>query len=279
MLMALLRSLMGLFATVAEDHEEEPKEVEMATSPKNPVLRRGSSGNSVRELQSLLNEAGASLSVDGFFGPATEPAVRNFQSSMGLSVDGIVGRQTWATLRGAKTADPIPPTPPVRPLPTAPRFEAITRSRAAAVFGPAGSSRATAGQCVLPFYHVLAWAPSQRINRFRCHELLSEAMTWVYSEAAKHYGEAEYRRLRLDQWGGCFNNRMVRGSSRTISIHAYGAAVDTDPARNGLHTPTAQATLSRPEYEPWWKIVEATGGRSLGKRIGRDWMHWSYVQE
>ncbi|MGD1698464.1 peptidoglycan-binding domain-containing protein [Dapis sp. BLCC M229] len=36
--------------------------------------------------------------VDGIFGVATEEAVKNFQKSSGLTVDGIVGPQTWERL-------------------------------------------------------------------------------------------------------------------------------------------------------------------------------------
>jgi len=49
-------------------------------------------------VQYLLNQHGASLSVDGDFGSATASAVRSFQSAHGLSVDGIVGGQTWPAL-------------------------------------------------------------------------------------------------------------------------------------------------------------------------------------
>jgi peptidoglycan hydrolase-like protein with peptidoglycan-binding domain len=38
------------------------------------------------------------LDVDGIFGPKTEAAVRGFQQNDNLSVDGIVGRQTWTAL-------------------------------------------------------------------------------------------------------------------------------------------------------------------------------------
>jgi hypothetical protein len=159
-----------------------------------------------------------------------------------------------------------------------PRFPAVTRSLVAATFGPAGGPRCTAGRCRLPFPFPLAWDESQRVTSFACHERLAPVMTAVFAEAARHYGEAQFRLLRLDQFGGCFNHRPVRGGA-TLSIHSWGAAVDTDPVNNGLHTPTAQAWLARPEYAPWWAIVEASGGRALGKRINRDWMHWSYVQE
>lgn len=64
-----------------------------------PVLRSGDSGQHVRILQSILNvKAGQGIAVDGDFGPATEGAVRNWQAFFGLSVDGIVGAQTWPGL-------------------------------------------------------------------------------------------------------------------------------------------------------------------------------------
>jgi N-acetylmuramoyl-L-alanine amidase len=67
------------------------------------LLRRGSKGAAVRELQTMLNEAGASprLTVDGDFGPATDRAVRAFQQRAELVVDGIVGAQTRTALRQA----------------------------------------------------------------------------------------------------------------------------------------------------------------------------------
>ena len=57
------------------------------------ALRRGSTGEAVRYLQSALG-----LKVDGQFGPVTERAVRAFQTANGLRVDGIVGSITWSKL-------------------------------------------------------------------------------------------------------------------------------------------------------------------------------------
>lgn len=62
------------------------------------VLRQGSSGDAVKILQTGLNGKGYRLVGDGVFGPATDSAVRRFQSNSGLSVDGIVGPQTWNAL-------------------------------------------------------------------------------------------------------------------------------------------------------------------------------------
>lgn len=61
-------------------------------------LQQGNSGDLVRGLQTALNARGASLVVDGSFGSVTTTAVRNFQSSRGLVVDGLVGPVTWSTL-------------------------------------------------------------------------------------------------------------------------------------------------------------------------------------
>lgn len=63
-----------------------------------PTLKNGSSGASVKTLQSALNKFGYGLSVDGAFGPKTLAAVKAFQKSKGLAVDGIVGPKTWAAL-------------------------------------------------------------------------------------------------------------------------------------------------------------------------------------
>lgn len=64
-----------------------------------PLLRQGSRGESVERLQALLNAADdAGLAEDGIFGPLTEAAVRAFQTSRHLLVDGIVGPQTWTAL-------------------------------------------------------------------------------------------------------------------------------------------------------------------------------------
>jgi murein L,D-transpeptidase YcbB/YkuD len=63
-----------------------------------PLQQKGSTGETVRTVQYLLNAQGATLSVDGIFGPLTEAAVSAFQSAHGLVADGVVGDRTWPAL-------------------------------------------------------------------------------------------------------------------------------------------------------------------------------------
>ena len=62
------------------------------------TVRRGSTGSAVRTLQEMLVKLGYSIAIDGDFGPATEKAVKGFQTVYGLEVDGIVGKMTWGKL-------------------------------------------------------------------------------------------------------------------------------------------------------------------------------------
>lgn len=70
------------------------------------ILRRGSTGTAVRELQFYLYLMSAyessipAVSIDGSFGAATENAVRAYQRFAKLTVDGVVGRATWNSLYG-----------------------------------------------------------------------------------------------------------------------------------------------------------------------------------
>ncbi len=71
-----------------------------------PVLKIGSSGPDVLTLQSTLKQLGFDPNgVDGTFGPGTEAAVIAFQTSKGLTADGMVGPNTMAALQsGAAVA-------------------------------------------------------------------------------------------------------------------------------------------------------------------------------
>jgi putative chitinase len=65
-----------------------------------PVLKQGSSGSDVTNLQQKLKDLGFDpKGVDGNFGPGTRDAVIAFQQSKGLHADGIAGPTTLAALQ------------------------------------------------------------------------------------------------------------------------------------------------------------------------------------
>jgi peptidoglycan hydrolase-like protein with peptidoglycan-binding domain len=73
-----------------------------------PTLSLGATGHDVRRLQRIfvMTKALAPSSITGTFDATTEQVVKDFQQDAGLTVDGIVGPQTWQAL----PADPNTPT-------------------------------------------------------------------------------------------------------------------------------------------------------------------------
>lgn len=87
------------------------------------ALRIGSQGDAVRNLQTRLRDAGFDPGgVDGKFGPRTDAAVRQFQQSKNITVDGIAGNETMRAFAGRSDFTPgtgnvngTTPTNPTRP--------------------------------------------------------------------------------------------------------------------------------------------------------------------
>lgn len=71
----------------------------LLTLPPYPLLREGSRGAYVKFLQQLLESNLYPVgNIDGIFGTRTLSAVRQYQQANGLTVDGLVGNNTWASL-------------------------------------------------------------------------------------------------------------------------------------------------------------------------------------
>lgn len=105
----------GSISEWSEDGDQEAR-------PGSHVLKRGSSGDAVGRLQTVLTASGFPLRVDGTFGAGTEAAVKAFQTRAGLAADGVVGSQTWARLlaggSGGVTGVATSPGAPASSAPT-----------------------------------------------------------------------------------------------------------------------------------------------------------------
>jgi hypothetical protein len=90
----------------------EPDDGFPADTGWHPTIRRGSKGDDVILLQTMLYKLGYGLGVDGIdgdYGRNTEKAVKEFQSDQRLTVDGVCGPMTWDALEKAVaklTAEP-----------------------------------------------------------------------------------------------------------------------------------------------------------------------------
>ena len=60
----------------------------------------GDQGNDVAEIQGALADLGFDVVADGDYGPGTVAAVKEFQASHGMEVDGQVGPSTYSALLG-----------------------------------------------------------------------------------------------------------------------------------------------------------------------------------
>lgn len=83
--------------------EEKPEEIAAVAPTATRILppcALGDNGSAVRMLQRILiaNCYLTSASYTSYFNAATKNAVKNFQADHGLTVDGIVGPQTWLRL-------------------------------------------------------------------------------------------------------------------------------------------------------------------------------------
>ena len=81
------------------------------STPTYADVNLGDTGQDVTEVQYQLRALGYTLAVDGHFGPQTDRAVRRWQKSNGLVIDGIVGPATTASLARAVRKNPPSPAP------------------------------------------------------------------------------------------------------------------------------------------------------------------------
>ena len=126
---------------------------------------------------------------------------------------------------------------------------------------------------LLPYPMKLAWDLDTKVSKMRCHKLAAEPFLKVFNDLLAHYGLNEIERLGIDLFGGCFNYRKMRGGT-SWSKHAWGIAIDLDPARNLLKETSKTARFARPEYQPMIDIFYRHGFISLGIEENRDFMHF-----
>lgn len=126
---------------------------------------------------------------------------------------------------------------------------------------------------ICPYPLRIAWDTDTTTSKVRCHKLIAPNLKAVFTDLLAHYGYDKIKELGIDLYGGCFNYRKMRGGS-SLSKHAFGIAIDLDPARNTLKETKKTARFARPEYKPMIDIFYKHGFIGLGIEKDIDWMHW-----
>jgi hypothetical protein len=182
-------------------------------------------------------------------------------------IDGRIGPQTLAAMELWQNGlrDTTPPPAQISHLPT-------TWPRQADVPSFFGATSQNQVKLDLPYPMVLDWDPAKTVNRFSIHKKVHDSAKRVFTRIFDHYGQAQIEALNLHRFGGCLNDRAVRGGTRK-SMHAWGIAIDFDPSHNQLRWGRDKAWLARRAYDPFWGFWEAEGWVSLGRLNNFDWMH------
>lgn len=239
-----------------------------------------------KAVDALLDRNGVRLSRTARLSPEREliAAEQLIYWSAGIDVgaiDGLIGPATrqarieWAALKiTGKPAEPwrddlMNPRADDDRMPEPVRTVWPQQRDVLKYYGQIGANHA---RLKFPYPMRLDWDLSTTVETTTVHEKVHDSAERVFKRILSHYGLVEIRRLGLDQFGGCYNPRKMRGGS-AWSMHAWAIAFDFDPDRNQLNWGRDRAELAKPAYDAFWRFWTEEGWLSLGKARNFDWMH------
>lgn len=149
----------------------------------------------------------------------------------------------------------------------------LTDAQIIAKYGQPGDA-ANLKVVALPYPMRIAWDLKVTTSKMQCHRLVAANFINVFNDLLDNYGLEKLQELGIDLFGGCVNVRTMRGSKTKWSRHAWGIAIDLDPARNGLKVKSPIAQFSKPDYKKMNSIFYKHGFIGLGLEENRDWMHF-----
>ena len=147
----------------------------------------------------------------------------------------------------------------------------ITEKQLIAKYGtPNAEGKGYITQITLPYS---MYFDGKKVTKISCHKLVADKLLAIFNDILKFYGQDEISKLKIDDYGGCFNYRLMRGGSK-LSVHSWGCAIDLNPSRNLLKETSKTARFARPEYKQMIDIFYKHGFESLGREKNFDWMHF-----
>ena len=277
------------------------------------ILKDGSQGHAVIEWQTFLaSEDVFQGAFDGIFGRKTTTATKIFQNLMGLKADGIAGPKTfsiamstgWNGFHHEKEQEAVkkalklnvipgfmdPAWPPILDENNDGRSDIVYRGGEwrEEAFGhieyrlnPQENNREAIKitndfakkiiKVIVPQLIGVPYAPKSGGIYF--HEKCTDQLLSMFNEWQKA-GLMRY----VKSWAGSFVPRMIRGSTKTLSNHAYGSAFDINAPWNGLGR-TPALVGQEGTVRPLVTIAEQHGFYWGGRYTGRkDGMHFEVVK-
>ncbi len=124
-----------------------------------------------------------------------------------------------------------------------------------------------------PYPMVFSWN-MQSVGRIKINKRCADAALAALTQIGRDFSLAERDKYHLNRFGGAYCFRLMRGLS-TLSIHAYGAALDIAPELNPLGVEYG----SKPNMLPMKavKIFEATGATWGGSWHRPDCQHFQWA--
>jgi hypothetical protein len=206
--------------------------------------------------------------VDGIIGPKTRAALEKFQRMNGLIATGILDNNTATKFEehiSVKSKTYVDED--IVPYTFWPRETTETLLK---YYGPVGENQV---RIDTPYRMVLAWEPSTILTKITCHEKVAESLYSALENISYLYNEQDIIKHGFHLFGGTLNVRKIRGGNRW-STHAWGIAIDLDPARNQLNWKRDRSYFARPECRDFLDCFKQEGWYSLGENKNYDWQHF-----
>jgi D-alanyl-D-alanine carboxypeptidase/Putative peptidoglycan binding domain len=204
-----------------------------------PMTPGTSDRASVMQMQSILNELGYNVSVDGDFGDITETVLKEFQFSHNVAPTGLLDN---ATVRALSVA--LPPTGLVRQAWPSQYRPDCTNFYGDPDPGQSGHLSALWQREYLihvPPVYPMVWdldpgeGRGQPVRYWTINKRCADSAIRCFKAILASYpNRSDLEKAHLHWWGGSFEFRAIRGS-HTMSCHALGAAIDLAPTWNPQH--------------------------------------------
>lgn len=211
------------------------------------TIKYGSKGKQVSAWQFFLIGEGHLIQADGHFGKQTKLATIKFQKKHKLTADGIVGNRTYAAamMIGMPVVESDSTGTGGPNWPQKPSFKPLTSTaERQKLFGKFSYKHTPTAKnkekitvtddwvkqnIVYVDLPQLSKAFKGKYTRMRFHKLAANQLKALWAE-----WEARGLLHHVISYEGAYTARLVRGSTKTLSNHAFGTAFDINARYNGL---------------------------------------------